>query len=539
MAEASVQLLRMETPVADVVRTNPRVTRVMVHNPPRENPFPGKEVVARWVDDAFEGQCLSYGAHGADLWWQRYGPEVDARPWVDWIVCLNEPALKDPDQIVRTVAFIDRWMDHCAARGKRGLLFNASQGTPEPEAAPQFWGVIKKAKRLGYRWCFHEYWWPRLGDARQETWHYLRFPRFFAALEAYCRAIGEPYEQIDVEITEYGVDGGVVDAGRIGWRRTGISEEEYLHDLRDYRDRMPWYVRWVHVFGAGHYGKPWDTFDVTPRILQGLADTNPVAAPVAPVAPPPVTPAPDPKLGPAFALDPWVVEHQRPMTVAEFEAYVRALPKPAFEELWLHHTATAPVKWSYQTLLNVRDYYRSLAWYDSAGRKHIGWSGGPHLFIGEEGIWLFNPLTIDGIHAAGHNTNTFGIEMIGTFDAVKPKPATWDQTIAALVALEEVWGITTLRFHREASTKTCPGKLVQKGDVLAAMDAWQRKEEPPYLPEYVERDVWDPLGVVDKTTWWLEEEERQRRTGDVARAEAIRLSLIKWLESRREKLRVA
>jgi len=67
MAEASVQLLRMETPVADVVRTNPRVTRVMVHNPPRENPFPGKDVVARWVDDAFDGQCLSYGATGAGL----------------------------------------------------------------------------------------------------------------------------------------------------------------------------------------------------------------------------------------------------------------------------------------------------------------------------------------------------------------------------------------------------------------------------------------------------------------------------------------
>ena len=66
MAEASVQLLRMETPVADVVRTNPRVTRVMVHNPPRENPFPGKEVVARWVDDAFDGECLSYAA-GAGL----------------------------------------------------------------------------------------------------------------------------------------------------------------------------------------------------------------------------------------------------------------------------------------------------------------------------------------------------------------------------------------------------------------------------------------------------------------------------------------
>jgi len=65
MAEASVQLLRMETPVADVVRAS-GVQRVKVINPPRENLWPGKDVLGRWENDAFDGECLSYAA-GAGL----------------------------------------------------------------------------------------------------------------------------------------------------------------------------------------------------------------------------------------------------------------------------------------------------------------------------------------------------------------------------------------------------------------------------------------------------------------------------------------
>ncbi|NLD43664.1 MAG: SpoIID/LytB domain-containing protein [Chloroflexi bacterium] len=63
--------------------------------------------------------------------------------------------------------------------------------------------------------------------------------------------------------------------------------------------------------------------------------------------------------------------------------------------------------------------------------------------------------------------------------------------------------------------------------------------ETPYLPEFTEAGVWDALGVVDKTCWWLEEEQRQRQAGAEARAEDIRLSLIRWLETRREALRTA
>lgn len=61
--------------------------------------------------------------------------------------------------------------------------------------------------------------------------------------------------------------------------------------------------------------------------------------------------------------------------------------------------------------------------------------------------------------------------------------------------------------------------------------------ETPYLPEFVEAGVCDALGVIDKTCWWLEEEQRQRQAGNEARAEDIRLSLIRWLETRREALR--
>jgi hypothetical protein len=58
--------------------------------------------------------------------------------------------------------------------------------------------------------------------------------------------------------------------------------------------------------------------------------------------------------------------------------------------------------------------------------------------------------------------------------------------------------------------------------------------EEPYLPEYVERDVWDTLGIIDKDCWWSEEARRARERGDVARADEIELSRIRWLETRRE-----
>lgn len=43
------------------------------------------------------------------------------------------------------------------------------------------------------------------------------------------------------------------------------------------------------------------------------------------------------------------------------------------------------------------------------------WSGGPHLFIDENVIWVFNPLTEPGVHSPSWNSTHIGIECIGDY----------------------------------------------------------------------------------------------------------------------------
>ena len=39
-----------------------------------------------------------------------------------------------------------------------------------------------------------------------------------------------------------------------------------------------------------------------------------------------------------------------------------------------------------------------------------GWSGGPHLFIANDGIWEFNRLTKPGVHAPSWNKVALGVD---------------------------------------------------------------------------------------------------------------------------------
>lgn len=87
--------------------------------------------------------------------------------------------------------------------------------------------------------------------------------------------------------------------------------------------------------------------------------------------------------------------------------------------------------------------------------------------------------------------------------------------------------------HDEAFLRS----LIEPVKALASPSQPSQSPSTPYLPEFAEAGVWDAYGVIDKTTWWLEEEQRQREAGNTARAQDIRLSLIRWLETRREHLR--
>jgi len=154
-------------------------------------------------------------------------------------------------------------------------------------------------------------------------------------------------------------------------------------------------------------------------------------------------------------------------SLKEFEKYVKAkdfgeLP-PTF--IVIHHTWKPTVDdWNGKKTMDALDnYYRGL-----------GWGGnGPHLFIAEDGIWLFTDMYDVGIHAgAGNGTlksgYSIGIEVVGNYDNAVWEGETYDNTVGVIKILQEKLGIPDkeIAFHRDFSSKSCPGWAITKDWVL-------------------------------------------------------------------------
>jgi N-acetylmuramoyl-L-alanine amidase CwlA len=93
-----------------------------------------------------------------------------------------------------------------------------------------------------------------------------------------------------------------------------------------------------------------------------------------------------------------------------------------------------------------------------------GWRAGPHLFIAEDGIWLFTPMNKTGIHAGRGNYRSIGIEVVGDYDTQKWDGATKKNAIGAIRALSGRLDINNeaIKFHRDYSSKSCPGHSITK-----------------------------------------------------------------------------
>ena len=178
----------------------------------------------------------------------------------------------------------------------------------------------------------------------------------------------------------------------------------------------------------------------------------------------------------------------RVMTADEFVRYVENLdlPPPLPTRVFLHHTwRPTPDSWrGLDSIMAMKAYYERLVWEDMDGRLQEGWTAGPHLFVAEDGIWLFSDLRYDGVGVYGHNYRSRHLEMVGNYDAQLPSGAILENTIATLGILHERLGLDVgkLDFHRDYSNKSCPGWAVQKEWIIPQVTAWaedyrQRKEE--------------------------------------------------------------
>ena len=111
-------------------------------------------------------------------------------------------------------------------------------------------------------------------------------------------------------------------------------------------------------------------------------------------------------------------------------------------------------------MANLESYYR-----DS-----MKWSAGPHLFIADDLVWVFTPLTVSGIHSPSWNFISWGVEMVGDFNREAFTSPQRDNVIRALATLHAAIGLdpSTLRLHKEdpKTTHICPGSNVSKTDVI-------------------------------------------------------------------------
>jgi len=154
----------------------------------------------------------------------------------------------------------------------------------------------------------------------------------------------------------------------------------------------------------------------------------------------------------------------------EFKEYVEKYTftnlKP--NKLVIHHTYIPTKKqWNGKhSIEGLKRYYE---------RK--GWRAGPHLFVAEDGIWLFSPMNKMGIHAGAGNWRSIGIEVVGNYDKVKWSGKTKENALGVINILLERLDLDKeqIRFHRDYSRKSCPGHAITKKWIYQELD----KDELP------------------------------------------------------------
>jgi len=161
-----------------------------------------------------------------------------------------------------------------------------------------------------------------------------------------------------------------------------------------------------------------------------------------------------------------------------FPAYLETLRWEAWKPtgITIHHCAAPSLAQRPKGF--ARAHMENLAYYYGA---RLGWATGPHLFVDEDEIWVFTPLTVRGTHAHSFNRTDIGIEMLGNFDVEDPWSgrglAVLETTAAAVVALQRrLPEIGVVRFHRDdpRTDKTCPGTRLEKERFLRLVEVIRR-----------------------------------------------------------------
>lgn len=193
------------------------------------------------------------------------------------------------------------------------------------------------------------------------------------------------------------------------------------------------------------------------------------------------------------------------LTLPQFQQYIKGFDfgnhQP--DKLVIHHT-WRPTKESWQgerTILGLKNYY-----------EKKGWSAGPHLFIAEDGIWLFTPMNQTGIHASSLNPHSIGIEVVGDYDAKIWEGETKNNALGVIKSLlnELNLGNEAIYFHRDVSGKSCPGWAITKEWLFNELNNYRLMptipgmNQPMPIPPITTPDSDDEF-IVIKVPGWAKE----------------------------------
>lgn len=154
--------------------------------------------------------------------------------------------------------------------------------------------------------------------------------------------------------------------------------------------------------------------------------------------------------------------------VISLEQLLERLEKHDHRELHVHHTWRP----DHKTYYGKPD---PLYWQEAMRRFHVdtnGWSDiGQHVTLLPDGRFVTGrPFNKTPASIAGYNTGAFAVEMLGDFDI--GKDVLQGPQRESIIGLAKYFDSKNryIRFHRENSTKTCPGTGIDKSLFMAEVE---------------------------------------------------------------------
>ena len=233
--------------------------------PPVGDPFPGKKVIGRpWIGgDNIENEYIRDGTIGAERYFARLRDYYLMRSYIWAWESPNEPhPMGDAGFRAKLNEFLVRWVELMHSIQKLTVILCLSVGWPDkPEDILDFVDALA----LTDYWSVHEYSAPAMQDAA--GWHCLRYRQTVQAL----RDAGHRVPPL--LITECGIDGGVINQGRTGWKTHARDEEDYMGQLAWYDRELCQddYVKVAFIFTSGPESD-WVDFDVNENLTRKLVN---------------------------------------------------------------------------------------------------------------------------------------------------------------------------------------------------------------------------------------------------------------------------